>query len=81
MPSPNGYYDRRFVGLFLGELEMRGSPKYPEGSWFTALTRSDFDFQRLGPLKVISSPGTGHKALPGEVAGVAEGNGKQTLRA
>jgi hypothetical protein len=77
-PSHNGYgYDRRFVGLFLGELLLRGSPKYPEGRCFTALTRADYDFRRLGPLKLISGPGTGHKSHFPKTAGLAEGTGKQ----
>ena len=75
--SHNYGYDRRFAGLFLGELEMRGSPHYPDCRWFTALRRADYEYQRIGPLKPIGSPGLGHRALPGEVAGVPEGTEKQ----
>jgi hypothetical protein len=44
-------YDERFTGLFLDELELRGSPRYPDSPWFTALARADNEWQRLGPLK------------------------------
>jgi hypothetical protein len=54
--SHNGY-DRRFVGLFLDELSRRNSPRFPEGGWFNALGRADYDFRQLGPLKPLP---TGH---------------------
>ena len=41
MPSPshNGY-DRRFIGAFLAELQLRNHPHFPERRWFTALRRA-----------------------------------------
>jgi hypothetical protein len=48
-------YDERFCGLFLDELELRGSPRYPQGPWFTALYRADDEYRRLGArLKPIA---------------------------
>jgi hypothetical protein len=32
IPSHNGY-DRHFCGLFSSELELRGSPHYPQINW------------------------------------------------
>jgi hypothetical protein len=46
-------YDERFCGLFLDELELRGSPRYPDSTWFTALWRADDEYRRLGPLKPV----------------------------
>jgi hypothetical protein len=51
--SSNGGYDLRFCGLFLDELELRGSPRYPQSPWFTALARADDEWRRLGPLKPV----------------------------
>jgi hypothetical protein len=57
-PGQNGNrnhdcYDQRFTGLFLDELELRGSPRYPDGPWFTALARADYEFKCLGPFKPV----------------------------
>jgi hypothetical protein len=49
----SGGYDERFTGLFLDELELRGSPRYPQPPWFTALSRADDEYRRLGPLKAV----------------------------
>jgi hypothetical protein len=37
----SGSYGRRFCGLFLDELEVRDSPRYPQTGCFTALDRAD----------------------------------------
>jgi hypothetical protein len=65
--SGNGAYDERFCGLFLSELELRGSPLYPQAPWFTALTRADDEYRRLGPLR----PAIGATYSP-ESSGVPE---------
>jgi hypothetical protein len=36
-------YDERFCALFLAELELRGSPHFPQSQWFGALARADDD--------------------------------------
>ena len=46
-------YDVRFVGLLLGELDKRGSPHYPDKRWWSALSRADAEYKRLGPLKPV----------------------------
>jgi hypothetical protein len=58
---PPSHYDRRFVGAFLSELQLRNHPHFPESRWFTALRRADYEFQHLGgPLKPPpAGPGTG----------------------
>ena len=66
--GPNGCFDRRFVGLFLDELEQRDHPCYPSGPWFTALARADAEFIHLGPLKPAILRASGSP----ETAGVAE---------
>jgi hypothetical protein len=69
----NGYgYDRRFCGLLLDQLSLRDHPTYPDNRWFTSLYRADYEFQRLGPLRSIPSPGTGHNFLPSSTSGQPE---------
>jgi hypothetical protein len=66
-------YDQRFVSLFLNQLELCGSPHYPDGRWHRALHRADVEYQDLRPLKPLpAGRGTGHNTLPPQVAGVRE---------
>jgi hypothetical protein len=51
--SVSAGYDARFCGLFLDESELRGSPRFPQRPWFTALARADGEYRRLGPLKPV----------------------------
>jgi hypothetical protein len=71
MPVPSHSYDQRFVGLFLDELSRRNSPRYPESRSFTALTRADYEFKHLGPLKPLPTGHSlsGHNHYP-ETSGV-----------
>ena len=69
----NGCYDVRFTSLFRGELELRGYPHYPQRGWHQALARADYAYRDLRPLRPPPTGyGTGHYALPPEVAGVPE---------
>jgi hypothetical protein len=68
----NGY-DRRFIGIFMSELERWNSPRFAESGWFTALRRADYEFRYLPPLQSLpTGHGTGHNTLPPEVSGVRE---------
>jgi hypothetical protein len=46
-------YDERFTSLFLHELQVRNSPRYPDNRWFAALNQADVMFRRLQALDPV----------------------------
>ena len=50
MPSPCTPYDRRFVAVFIGQLEQRHWPRFPAPAWFAALRFADREADYVRPL-------------------------------